>query len=529
MESKGGRLGVSRLKREECKRTKHDSVFSKWKILIGPSDWENFSLGKEGTERYRTHNLPVSCSCSGLYELGISTSLTGFDDHGGDGREGGERRSLRGLDPDGIIVAYLGQADNVRTRLQHYGRAGSHLGHGNWVGRFDQEEKVPCFASGGPGLFQEIFSRGFPIVFRWASMENKKEAERTEALLLGVFDYAWNKGGNGPRRPNDILVKLDRIISKTTILPNIARKLQEWKRHHPFPQKQMGIRIKDSPSPASDAESIICSDEKPNNLLSWVCKFGRSQPQILKQECSDEDDHGSICGVALGDGSVCRNKPVEGRKRCGQHKGKRINGSISESVTKGKLQIHGAGLDGGSICVEVPVLDRSKTRGDSKLENLPSQVFKLERLQPPLMMEKYSLNEDCTLCGVILGDGSVCRAKPVKGRKRCEQHKGKRMSTSISKSLLKGNDLGLEIGSGDMETSLYGSKISTSGDWELDKLCPQVVKHDRLRPQLVTGRCVSVENYTICGVALGDGSVCNNKPVQGRKRCAEHKGKRTSK
>ncbi|XP_043707573.1 protein EFFECTOR OF TRANSCRIPTION 2-like [Telopea speciosissima] len=526
MERKERGLAVSRLKREECKRTKHDSVFSKWKILIGPSDWENYSLGKEGIERYRIHNLPVSCSCPGLYELGIATYFTGYDDHGGDG--GGVRRNLRELDPDRIVVVYLGQADNVRTRLQHYGRAGSHLGDGNWVGRSDQEDKSSWLPSGGPGLFQEIFSRGFPIVFRWAPMENKKEAESTEALLLGVFDYAWNKGGNGARRPTDILVELDRISSKTTLLPNIARKLQEWNRHHRFPQKQMGIRIKATPSPALEAESIICSDQKPKILLSRIFKFGRSQPQLLMQECSDEEAHSSICGVALGDGSVCRNKPIEGRKRCGQHKGKRINGSISKSMIEGKLQMHGPGLDGGPICLEVPVLERSETKGDSKLENLHSQIFKHERLQPPLMMEKYSLNEDYTLCGVILGDGSVCRSKPVKGRKRCEQHKGKRISTSISKSLLKGKscayDLGLEIGSGDMEVRSVSVEI-----WELDDLCPQVIKHDRRRPQLVTGRCVSVENYsTICGVALGDGSVCNNKPVQGRKRCAEHKGKRTS-
>ncbi|KAJ4959207.1 hypothetical protein NE237_026318 [Protea cynaroides] len=494
---------MSRLKREECKRTKHDSVFSKWKILIGPSDWENYSLGKEGTERYRTQNLSVRCSCPGIYELGIATSLNGFDDHAGDEGGGRGRRSLRELDPDRIVVVYLGQADNVRTRLQHYGRAGSHLCHGNWIGCSDQKDKDPCLPSGGPGLFQEIFSRDFPIVFRWAPMENKKEAERTEALLLGVFDYAWNKGGNGARRPNDILVKLDRICSKTTPLPSIARKIQEWKRQHPFPQKQMGIKIK-ACQPALEAESITHSDEKPDNLLSWVFKLGRSQPKLLMQECSDDEDHSNICGVALGDGSVCVNKPVEGRKRCGPHKGKRINGSFSTLVTEGKSHIHSVGLGERPLSLEVPVVERSETS-----DNLHSQTFKPERLQPALMMEKYSLNEDNTLCGVILGDGSVCRSKPIKGRKRCAQHKGMRV--------------------GNMEASLYGSKIRNSGDWELDDLCPQVVKHDRLRPQLVTERCSALENHTtICGVAFGDGSVCRNKPVKGRKSCEEHKGKRVS-
>uniref|UniRef100_A0A803RBZ1 Uncharacterized protein n=1 Tax=Cannabis sativa TaxID=3483 RepID=A0A803RBZ1_CANSA len=49
---------VSRLKREDCKHTKHDRHFSRWEILVGPSDWEDHSLGKEGAERYRVHNLP---------------------------------------------------------------------------------------------------------------------------------------------------------------------------------------------------------------------------------------------------------------------------------------------------------------------------------------------------------------------------------------------------------------------------------------------------------------------------------------
>lgn len=122
-----------------------------FQILIGPSDWENYSSGKDGIERYRLHNLPIRSSCSGLYELGIATSPTDVG------------RKIRELDPNCIIVVYLGQADNVRTRLQHYGRAGSHLDHGRAIGH---ENTGSCLER-GPGLFREIFSRGFPIVFRW--------------------------------------------------------------------------------------------------------------------------------------------------------------------------------------------------------------------------------------------------------------------------------------------------------------------------------------------------------------------------
>ena len=91
-----------------------------------------------------------------MYELGIAASRTGL------GREIGK------LDPDRIVVVYLGQADNVRTRLQHYGRSGSHLGNSSSTG-----PPADCKAVGqqkGPGLFEEILARGYPIVFRWANV-----------------------------------------------------------------------------------------------------------------------------------------------------------------------------------------------------------------------------------------------------------------------------------------------------------------------------------------------------------------------
>ncbi|KAK6944850.1 hypothetical protein RJ641_025952 [Dillenia turbinata] len=161
---------VSRLKREDCNKTKHDSVFSRWKaislsasflhiaqisrILIGPSDWENHSLGKEGCGRYRIHNLP-NCHSPGLYELGIAACPMGT------GR-------IEKLDPESIVVVYLGQADNVRTRLQRYGREGAHL-ENNSTSCHGQANDLDSVSPGkGGGLFKEIFSRGYSIVYRWA-------------------------------------------------------------------------------------------------------------------------------------------------------------------------------------------------------------------------------------------------------------------------------------------------------------------------------------------------------------------------
>lgn len=104
--------------------------------------------GKEGGHRYRIHNLPNASSCPGLYELGVA--LIPNDD--------GHKSHRR--DSKNVIVVYLGQTNNIRTRLQRYGRVGAHLESGKLVSSVDESEHS--------GLFKEVFSRGYSIMFRWA-------------------------------------------------------------------------------------------------------------------------------------------------------------------------------------------------------------------------------------------------------------------------------------------------------------------------------------------------------------------------
>ncbi|XVE98011.1 hypothetical protein REPUB_Repub03eG0068500 [Reevesia pubescens] len=90
----------------------------------------------------------------------------------------------------------------------------------------------------GCGCFEDKFSKGYSIAYRWAPMENKADSYRTEAQLLNTFDYAWNKGSNGARRHDDILQKLDKRASNHTTVAIFSKK------HLPFLQKQVGIKIK---------------------------------------------------------------------------------------------------------------------------------------------------------------------------------------------------------------------------------------------------------------------------------------------
>lgn len=128
-------------------------MYINFQILIGPRDWEDYLLSKEGAERYRTHNLPNCSSCPGVYELGIAVSLPQT-----------ESKTSSQLSSKRIIPVYLGQADNVRTRLQQYGRDGAHLENG-WSNGEQTDRKLL-------GLFSDIFSYGFAIAFRWAPVNN---------------------------------------------------------------------------------------------------------------------------------------------------------------------------------------------------------------------------------------------------------------------------------------------------------------------------------------------------------------------
>lgn len=120
-------------------------------ILIGPCDWEDYLLNKEGAERYRTQNVPNCSSCPGIYELGIIVSRM-------------KGKSSSKLSFKNVIPVYLGQADKVRTRMQQYGRDGDHLENG-WANGEQNDRKVL-------GLFSDIFSLGFAIAFRWAPVRN---------------------------------------------------------------------------------------------------------------------------------------------------------------------------------------------------------------------------------------------------------------------------------------------------------------------------------------------------------------------
>nr|XP_012466427.1 unnamed protein product [Gossypium raimondii] len=259
---------VDRSNREDHKKTDHDSYFSEWKLLICPHGWKN---GKGGAvTRYRLENLPQSFG-PGTYELAVC-KLPSRDRHGK-------------LEPG--LVVYVGEAENIRVRLQQYGRDGTHLCRKNGF----REKKCR--------LFDPIFARGCCIIYRWASMKSKAAAQRTEARLLEKYDYAWNIGSNGARRPNDILRKLDKHVSNKRHLPIKIKS-----------NKQVNGRCRRHLNYGGDGGSSFTSRN-----LNYGCYDSSFTPRWL--------DHGGddiilICGATTDNGAPCE-RPVSGNGRCWQH------------------------------------------------------------------------------------------------------------------------------------------------------------------------------------------------------------------
>uniref|UniRef100_A0A803RBY9 Uncharacterized protein n=1 Tax=Cannabis sativa TaxID=3483 RepID=A0A803RBY9_CANSA len=131
---------------------------------------------------------------------------------------------------------------------------------------------------------------------------------------------------------NDILQKLKKISSSTTHFYDSVLKLV------PFSQKQVGIRIEARKSPSTEGKFNPRVDEESHNFLSRVFKFGRSQPKlVLDRSTIPPDDRTTICGVVLGHDSICRRPPVEGRKRCADHKGMRVKGTVKVEISNGNV------------------------------------------------------------------------------------------------------------------------------------------------------------------------------------------------
>lgn len=357
-------------------------------------------------------------------------------------------------------------------------------------------------------------------------MTNPKEAERTEAEMLVKFDYAWNKGSNGPRRQNDILKRIDCVSKK----PQFLQKLQL------FPQRRKGIKIRACRLPLSEDAYDLNTDFPPDNFFSRVLKFGRSHPMLVPSR-SETD----ICGVALGHGIVCRKPPSERRKRCAEHKGMKINATSSKLIVETKFTfpankhladkniapICGVILPDGSSCTMEPVQGNKRCpehKGRKihvpRPQSLQVEVEKEYSHGYPIPDYKNNQNtlpknagwlntssgqqvakDGNTICGMGLADGTFCTRQPPRGRKRCEEHKGKHLN-------------------------LAGLKSSTYLPYVFDSSGARSYSGEDNQDNTFLPSFVSEKFSPTCGMTLQNGGFCKRIPVKGNQRCWQHKSMR---
>ncbi|KAK3210528.1 hypothetical protein Dsin_015234 [Dipteronia sinensis] len=499
---------VARIGREDCSRTKHDPCFSKWQVLVGPSDWEDHSLGKEGVARYRVHNLPTETG-PGLYELGIAVSST------------------HKLDSDDVVVVYIGQADNVRTRLQRYGRSGAHLNNPNYC---------------EPGHFDDIFSRGYPIVYRWAPMKSKAGALKAEARLLDKFDYAWNKGSNVRRRHDDVLKKLNKVPSRNIQFPLFIRKSSNF-------VPQVFKFSKSQPKLVLDrqgAEDVTLKYIKKNSPEMY--KAGR----VVSSERS-EVSLPFICGVELGNGDLCTSQPVMGRMRCEEHKGLKVNGNISRSDKKVNTRVYGedsssSTIDdreyGSSVCGARTPSGSYCTRPVKGNTSCWQHSVHVSDRDSTISSGNVSDYEGASPCGASTQDGSYCR-RQVKGGGKCRQHSvhaqvngGPELLPSVhvrDSSISSPYDWkceGTSLCGASTQNGSYCSRQVKGGGrcWQHSSVHAQVNGGLRLLPYgYVSDRDSSIsspydwkcEGTSLCGASTQNGSYCRRQ-VKGGGRCRQH-------
>ena len=183
------------------------------------------------------------------------------------------------------------------------------------------------------------------IVILALQTDNKAMAQKVEGDLLSVFDYAWNKGGNGARRSSDILAKL----IKDWPAADRTRSSSSGTRLMLFGTKRVGITVEawkpEDHSNFSRSEKSKVGNfwyflkKQPHEVLAATVQSAQQSAGFTTLEFT-----GVRCGVLTEKGVPCNALPVKGRKRCLVHKGMRVRGTpatllpVTSQITAGALK-----------------------------------------------------------------------------------------------------------------------------------------------------------------------------------------------
>jgi hypothetical protein len=399
-------------------------------------------------------------------------------------------------------------------------------------------------------------------------MDNKQAAEKTEAQLLRVFDYAWNKLQNGVCRREEILLKLEQgAVNHRSSLLSRARHMK----HKIFGGKA-GIRINGSGS--VDTSSGIMKSKLPRVRI-----FARFRPHLVNSDngeceaidipwnrthkastCGNRHAHrkrsegynvgktkfakwktmpiqsNSVCGVLLEDGSSCLEEPVQGRKRCSLHRGRRVKGNLACPSSSSPCQVEVLNTESVPRLTEKLKSSVQSQESEVVSKNLATPVqgsprqssrfeaeVKTGEAPPKNGTHKTSGNADINGQKSFHAESQPLKDQPS-GRMWFELLKAQKKS--VNTHPLRGGGYQARVAND------IGPICRAATDNVSFKMVPDAGRKGCEKPSetMVTGASLSRRSGwpCTCGARTSDGSPCMNQPVEGRKRCALHKGQRAS-
>lgn len=350
---------------------------------------EDFRKGKHCVGRYR-----VQGSFPGLDELGVAAI----------GHDQGRK-----VDSDDDLVAYLGQAKSLRSRLQPYGT------HHDLLKKLGDNEFMSQRKS---GLSQTIFPLSQKkIGYRTQDKNHDLAQEREISCVAPILRLSRSRPQSVSDRHNDIVDESDSASVCGVLLED-------------------GTTCTTTPIKGRKR----CTDHK-GQRISCVAPEKHIPCEVpTRRECEETEN---ICGVILPDMVPCRRKPVSRRKRCEDHKGMRTNAfffllnpterdkTVKADKSKPEtctVSMNQEDLGPGLYCEAttkngVPCT-RSAPKGSRRCWQHKNKTLDY---RSSVNIQSATLRQ--VMCGVKLYDGLVCEKSPVKGRKRCEEHKGMRITS----------------------------------------------------------------------------------------------------
>lgn len=237
--------------------------------------------------------------------------------------------------------------------------------------------------------------------------------------------------------------------------------------------------------------------------------------------------------MVLEDGSSCLEEPVQGRKRCNLHKGRRVksNPKCSSSSYLGQVEVPNTD--------SVPQLTENLSNPNQAQENeLLTEKLATAVKEPSRQSSSFEAKEVITGEAPIKDDGThkPCGDAGIYGQKssHVESQSLEEPSGRMWFELLKAQKKlvstypsrgpGWQARVADDVAPICGA-TTDSGSFKISrKGC------EKLSEMTVNGASLSRSTGwpCKCGARTSDGSPCMNPPVEGRKRCASHKGQRAS-